>query len=97
MLRSKGGWGQLNFMPTPELTIGGGWGIDDPNDNDFVATDFSPSFGRIQNQSFEGHVHWRPFPLVFGVEFWRLETTWGSALIGKLTNNHINVAAGFEF
>ncbi len=97
MLRTKGGWGQVNFTPSPEFTIGGGFGLDDPNDNDFNAADFSAAFGRTKNMSFEGHIHWRPFPLVFGLEFWRLETTWGSALIGKLTNNHINFAAGFEF
>jgi len=26
-----------------------------------------------------------------------METTWGLATLGKLTNNHINIAAGFEF
>jgi hypothetical protein len=97
MLRSKGGWGQINFMPTPTFSIGGGAGIDDPNDNDFVPGDFSPSFGRTKNMSYEGHLHWRPFPLVFGIEFWRTETTWGLPLLGKLSNNHINLAAGFEF
>jgi len=97
MLTSKGGWGQINFMPTPMFTIGGGAGMDDPDDADFNPADFSASFGRLKNMSYEGHIHWKPFPLVFGVEFWRTETTWGLPLIGKLTNNHINVAAGFEF
>lgn len=97
VLRSKGGWGQLNFMPTRELSLGGGAGMDDPDDTDFNPADFTASFGRTKNMSYEGHIHWRPFPLVFGIEFWRMETTWGLATLGKLTNNHINIAAGFEF
>jgi hypothetical protein len=34
--------------------------------------------------------------LVLGVEFRRLETTYGPA-IGTLLAHHVNVAAGFEF
>jgi len=97
MLRSRGGWGQLNLRPSDEWEIGGGAGIDDPKDADFDPADFTASFGRLRNLSYEGHIHWRPAPLVFGIEFRRLETTWGALALGKLTNNHINVAAGFEF
>lgn len=97
MLRSRGGWAQLNLIPTPEVEIGGGVGLDDPNDDDFDPADYTTTFGRTENRTFEGHIHWRPFPLVFGIEFRRMETTWGSAALGTLINNHINVAAGFEF
>ncbi len=91
-LRTKGGWGQLNFLPTGQLEIGGGAGIDDPND-----ADFAPGSGRLKNLSYEGHLIWRPSPIILGVEYRRHETTWGTAGVGKQINNHFNIAAGFEF
>jgi len=40
-------------------------------------------------------VDFRPAgPLVFGIEFRRLETTYPS---GKFTANHFNLAAGYRF
>lgn len=97
MLRTRGGWAQLNLKPTREVEVGGGVGLDDPNNRDFDPADYTASFGRTLNKTYEGHIHWRPSPLIFGVEFRRLETTWGIAALGTLTNNHINLAAGFEF
>lgn len=97
MLASRGGWAQVNLLPTDAVEIGGGYGFDDPQDGDFAAADFTATFGRLKNVTYEGHVQWRPLPLVFGVEVRRMETTWGLAALGTLTNNHINVAAGFEF
>jgi hypothetical protein len=91
-LKSKGGWGQVNILPTPQWEIGGGAGIDDPEDGE-LPTDA----GRLKNFVWEAHLIWRPSPLVFGFEFRRLETTYGDPSIGKQTANHYNVAAGFEF
>lgn len=90
-LRTKGGWGQLNILPGAQLEIGGGAGIDDPDDSDFAA-----GTGRLKNLSYEGHIIWRPSPIVLGFEYRRHETTFGSAA-GTQTNNHFNIAAGFEF
>ena len=88
-VRTKGGWGQLNVRPRREVMLGGGCGLDDPDDGDLSGT------GRLKNFVCEGHAELRPRgPLVFGVEFRRLETTYPS---GKFTANHFNVAAGYRF
>jgi hypothetical protein len=90
-VRAKGGWAQLNVRPHPAVEVGGGYGLDDPDD-----ADLDPATALLRNLSWEGHVQWRPAPLVLGVEFRRLETTYGPA-IGTLLAHHVNVAAGFEF
>lgn len=91
-LMTKGGWAQLNVFPIRDIEVGGGYGMDDPDDDAFA-----PNAGRRKNVQFEGHLHWTPHPMVFGVEFRRLETTFGDPTLDKLGNNHINIAAGFVF
>jgi hypothetical protein len=71
--------------------LGGGVGIDDPDDSEVGAT------GIQKNFVWEGHLIWRPSPLVFGFEYRRLETTWADVGVGKRTGSHYNLAAGFEF
>jgi len=69
--------------------VGGGCGLDDPDDADVA------SGGRLKNFVCEGHVEWRPRgPLIFGFEFRRLQTTYQT---GDFTVNHLNLAAGFRF
>src|SRR6058998_3055902 len=93
-VRTKGGWGQLNVRPRREVMFGGGCGIDDPDDRDLSDALGNPR-GRLKNFVCEGHVDVRPSgPLVLGVEFRRLETTYPS---GKFTANHFNLAAGYRF
>ena len=88
-VRTKGGWGQLNVRPSPQWMLGGGCGLDDPDEADVA------SGGRLKNLVCEGHVEWRPRgPLVFGVEFRRLQTTYQA---GDFTANHLNLAAGYRF
>src|SRR3989475_633518 len=92
--RTKGGWGQLNVRPRREVLVGGGCGLDDPDDGD-LSDALGSSHGRLKNFACEGHVDFRPAgPLVFGIEFRRLETTYPS---GKFTANHLNFAAGYRF
>lgn len=92
-VRTKGGWGQLNVRPKPEVMLGGGCGLDDPDDRDLSSTPADPQ-PRLKNFVCEGHVEVRPRgPLVFGFEFRRLETTYPS---GKFTANHLNLAAGYR-
>ncbi len=91
-LRTRGGWVQLNVLPTFEWEVGGGFGIDDPNDDDL---DLNTQ--RRRNVHFEGHAHWRPHPLVFGVEVRRIETRYGVAATTDWGNTHVNVAMGFAF
>jgi hypothetical protein len=90
-VRTMGGWGQLNLMPTAEVEIGGGYGFDDPDNNDV-----DPLTARLKNVSYEGHLHLKPGPVVFAIEFRRIETTYGP-FRGKLFVNHFNVATGFRF
>ncbi|HUC39629.1 MAG TPA: hypothetical protein VMR92_02250, partial [Gemmatimonadales bacterium] len=85
-VHSKGGWGQLNVRPRTGWMFGGGCGLDDPNDADIPAT------GRFRNFVCEGHVEWRPGPLVLGFEFRRLETRYQT---GDFVVNHLNLATGF--
>lgn len=89
LVRSTGGWGQLNLRLGKRVTLGAGAGEDDPEDADLPAT------GRLRNNVSELHLHWRPAAaLFFGLEFRRLETTYSA---GKLLNDHVNLAMGFEF
>lgn len=93
-VRTKGGWAQLNLKPVHEVSMGGGCGIDNPNDDDLRPA-VGPAQGRLKNFVCEGHVDVRPSgPLVFGLEFRRLKTTYST---GEFTDNHINAAAGFRF
>jgi hypothetical protein len=88
-VHTKGGWGQLNLRASPLWMLGGGCGIDDPDDADVLAT------GRLKNLVCEGHFEWRPRgPLVFGLAFRRLKTTYQA---GDFSVNHVNLAAGFRF
>jgi hypothetical protein len=91
-VRSRGGWVQLNVLPTFEWEVGGGFGLDDPNDDDL---DLNTQ--RRRNVHFEGHAHWRPHPLVFGVEVRRIETRYGAATTTDWGNTHVNLAMGFSF
>jgi hypothetical protein len=87
-VHSKGGWGQLNVRPRVGWMFGGGCGLDDPDDADL------PAGGRFRNFVCEGHVEWRPGPLVLGFEFRRLETRYQA---GDFVVNHLNLATGFRF
>lgn len=90
-VRTRGGWAQLNIRPYPTVEVGGGYGLDDPDN-----ADLDPTTALLRNLSWEGHFQWRPAPLVLGAEFRRIETTYGPA-VGTLFAHHVNLAAGFEF
>jgi hypothetical protein len=88
-VRSSGMWGQLNLKPTAHVTLGGGVGRDDPDNEGLPAT------GRHKNVVSEVHVHVRPAgPVVLGFEARQMATTYQT---GTLKNRHLNVAVGFEF
>jgi len=93
-VHTKGGWGQLNILPTSEWELGGGYGQDDPDDADLLPPGAQPP--RLKNVVFEGHITWPPPPLVLGVEFRRMTTTYPAAINDQVAN-HINVALGFVF
>lgn len=89
-VRSKGGWAQLNLRPTMQWEIGGGAGIDDPDDEDLGDA------SRLRNVAVEGHVTWRKLPAVVGVEIRHLRTRY-RAPADDLTATHFNLGMGFEF
>lgn len=89
IIRSRGGWAQLNVHQGQPLTFGVGMGMDDPNDTDLAAT------ARLKNAVTSAHVHWRPAgPLLFGLEYRKMRTTYATR---SFTNDHLNLAFGFEF
>jgi len=88
-VRSKGGWGQINFRPTFSWEIGAGAGIDDPEEA------FLTPSQRGRNMIIEGHVHYRPGGgLIIGSAFRRIETTYRA---GKISANHVNGFVGLAF
>lgn len=88
-VHTRGGWAQLLLRPSPAVELGASYGIDDPKDGDLdTATQ------RLKNQTIGGHIHWRPAPLVLGLEYRHVTTNYGS---GKETLGHLNLAVGAEF
>ncbi len=88
-VRSRGGWGQLNFRPTLSWEFGGGAGVDDPDDA------FLTPAQRGLNLIYEGHLHYRPGGgLILGTTFRRIETTYAS---GKLAASQISGFVGVSF
>jgi hypothetical protein len=84
-LKSKGGWAQVNVRPTFGTRVGGGCGADHPDA-------FSV---RRRNDSCSTYAILRPSgPLFFGAELRRLRTGYAN---GRFTNDHVTLAAGFEF
>ena len=89
-VRAVGGWAQLNFRPSVQWEIGGGAGIDDPDDEDLG----DPS--RLRNVAVEGHLTWRRLPAVVGVEVRHIRTRY-QAPVDDLSATQVNLGMGFEF
>jgi hypothetical protein len=89
-VRAVGGWAQLNLRPSIQWEIGGGAGIDDPDDEDLG----DPS--RLRNVAVEGHLTWRRLPAVVGIEVRHLSTRY-RVPTDDLSATQINLGMGFEF
>lgn len=88
-VRSKGGWGQFLVRPAPTVELGAMWGLDDPKDDDLdTATQ------RLKNETIGGHLHWRPAPLILGLEYRHVKTRYGA---GSASLGHVNLGVGAEF
>lgn len=88
-LDDRGGWAQLNLDVSGMMRVGGGCGADQPREEDV------PVGGRLRNQACAAYATIHPSgPLVLGAEIRQITTRYAS---GAVTNNHINVAMGFEF
>jgi hypothetical protein len=80
-----GGWAQINVKPTATWRVGGGCGTDQP---DPVAT-------RRRNDSCAGYAIVRPGgPIFIGAEYRLIRTMYATA---RYLNDHVTLAAGFEF
>jgi len=88
-VRTRGGWGQLLVRPAPDWELGASYGVDDPKD-----ADLDPATARLKNETVGGHIHWRPAPLLLGLEYRYITTTYAP---GKATAGHLNLALGAEF
>lgn len=89
-VRSQGGWAQLVLRPSFAWELGGGYGLDDPDDDDV-----NQATGRGRNVAIQAFLHWRPGGgLLFGAEGRRIETTYPA---GVLTANHLNAFVGLAF
>jgi hypothetical protein len=89
-VRAVGGWAQLNLRPSMQWEIGGGAGIDDPDDEDLGDS------SRLRNLALEGHLTWRRLPAVVGIEVRHIRTRY-RAPVGDLTATQVNLGTGFEF
>ncbi|HEU5040040.1 MAG TPA: hypothetical protein VFT84_04415 [Gemmatimonadales bacterium] len=89
-VRTSGGYFQLNLRPTPVWEVGGGLGVDDPDDDDLLPN------SRLRNLTFEGHARWRRAPLVIGMEVREIRTRYADP-VGTRSATHANLAVGFEF
>jgi hypothetical protein len=89
-VRAIGGWAQLNLRPSLQWEIGGGAGIDDPDDEDLGDA------SRLRNVAVEGHLTWRHLPAVVGVEVRHIRTRY-RASVDDLSATQINLGLGFEF
>lgn len=88
-VRAKGGWVQVDVRPRSGWQIGGGYGMDDPKDEDLLLS------GRGRNVTYAAHLIWRPAGgLMFGTEYKRMETLY---MAGSLVANHINVYTAMSF
>jgi hypothetical protein len=88
-VKSHGGWAQLNLRPTALWELGGGAGLDDPDEALLTPAQ------RGRNIIYEGHVHLRPGGgLLLGAAFRHIETSYAT---GTLTANHINGFVGLAF
>lgn len=93
-VRSSGGWVQLNIHAAT-LELGGGLGQDDVTEGDLAGV-LPDTEGRTRNRTWETHLHWRPGPLLLGLTYRRIETTY-AAPVGERVLDHVNLAAGFAF
>lgn len=84
-LTTTGGWLQLNARPTAAIQTGVGCGADHPE----------RGMLRRRNDACATYLTLRHAgPLFWGAEFRRLRTEYTS---GRFTNDHVTLAAGFEF
>jgi hypothetical protein len=93
-VQNTAGWAQLNLRPLSQWQLGGGCGVDDPDDTDIPDVSVNAN-GRLRNMACAVYTIVRPAgPLFVGAEVRRLETKYS---VRSFLNHHLNLAIGFEF
>jgi hypothetical protein len=93
-ISTQGGWVQVLVAPTATVTAHVGFGMDDPDDEDFLTVVRRES--RIENTAISvGFQHKASAQITWGVEYRYLETTY--LIAGDKTNGHVNAAFTFTF
>lgn len=91
---TKGGWVQVTAAVTPTVTVHGGFGTDNPDDEDFLTVVRRET--RIDNAAISfGVQHRASAQITWGVEYRRLETTY--LVAGDKDVSHLNVGFTFTF
>lgn len=89
VVRGRGAWGQVNWHVTQRVSVGSGYGFDDPNDADLGAG------ATLKNTTVASYLIVRPAgPLVVSAAWRRTTTTYA---VGAYQNDHLNLGVGFEF
>lgn len=84
-LKTTGGWAQVNLFPTAAFSAGVGCGGDHPE----------PLVARRRNDVCFAYSRMRPAgPFFVGAEYRYMRTEYSS---GRYVNDHVTLAAGFEF
>jgi hypothetical protein len=87
-VETRGGWVQLLLRPGSRWEAGLGYGQDKPEEDSLLSLK--------ENQAVAAHLHWRIAPVVLGLEYRHLQTTY-PAPTGERSASQINFAAGIEF
>jgi hypothetical protein len=95
-VKSSGGWGQVSWFATPSVSVNGGYGIDDPDDNALTA-----AVTRARNQLGWISLMVKPHPAVtVAFEYNRFDTTYRTSAAAAERNgaaNYANVAVVLAF
>ena len=91
---TAGGWVQVTAAVTPAVTVHGGFGTDNPDDEDFLTVVRRET--RIDNAAISfGVQHRASAQISWGVEYRRLETKY--LIAGDKDASHVNVGFTFTF
>lgn len=99
-LKTRGGWVQLDVRPSFAWEVGGGAGIDDPDDDQLEGGPPLPGgadnyIGRLRNVVVAAHLIWRPGGgLMLGTEYRLLKTRYATQ---EPSVAHLNAYVGLAF
>lgn len=91
---SEGGWAQVGYDFTPNWSLFGFWGMDDPKDNDIKAL---AAAARDKNTMYAGMVRWRTGPYALGFEYLQSVLTTGVAPKVRTRGQQIALSTLFNF